>query len=88
MHLLVLVDQWEELYTHRLHDGDAADAYAKQVRNFVGMLLDAVKMKAAALKVVLTLRADYWGEVVNDPSLSARLTPYLSRYLNILCNIK
>ena len=64
--LLLLVDQWEELYTHgNPSDGDAA--------KFVKMLLDEVGIKDAVLKVVLTLRADYWGEVLNDPSLSARL---------------
>ncbi|MCM8664678.1 SUMF1/EgtB/PvdO family nonheme iron enzyme [Accumulibacter sp.] len=73
-HLLLLVDQWEELYTHRPREGEAAAAYAKQVRTFIGMLLAAVTIRDAVLKVVLTLRADYWGEVLNDPSLSARLT--------------
>jgi len=40
-HLLLLVDQWEELYTHRPREGEAAEAHAKQVRSFIGMLLDA-----------------------------------------------
>jgi formylglycine-generating enzyme required for sulfatase activity len=71
---LLLVDQWEELYTNRPAEGDAARTYARQVRSFVAMLLDAVRMKDSALKVVLTLRADYWGEVLNDASLAARLT--------------
>lgn len=60
--LLVIVDQWEELYTYR-PEGAAA---------FIDMLLDAVRERG--IQVVLTLRADYWGEVLtHHPPLGARL---------------
>jgi energy-coupling factor transporter ATP-binding protein EcfA2 len=69
--LLLLVDQWEELYTYQPTEASAATAHAKQVRGFIRMLLEAVR--CGALRVVLTLRADYWGEVLNDEPLAARL---------------
>lgn len=60
--LLVIVDQWEELYTYR-PEGAAA---------FIDMLLDAVRERG--VQVVLTLRADYWGDVLtHHPPLAARL---------------
>lgn len=60
--LLLIVDQWEELYTHR-PDG---------ARAFITMLLEAVR--EGGVQVVLTLRADYWGELLTDhPPLAARL---------------
>ena len=60
--LLLLVDQWEELYTHR----------PDRAVPFIRMLLDAVR--EPAVHVVLTVRADYWGEVLtHHPPLGARL---------------
>ena len=60
--LLLIVDQWEELYTYRPEGASA----------FIDMLLDAVRERG--IQVVLTLRADYWGEVLtHHPPLAARL---------------
>jgi hypothetical protein len=69
--LLLLADQWEELYSYRPTDAVAAQAYRELVRRFIRMLLEAVRY--GTLRVVLTLRADYWGEVLNDEPLDARL---------------
>jgi hypothetical protein len=69
--LLLLVDQWEELYTYRPTEPDAAAAHADRTRRFIKMLLEAVR--GGVLQVVLTLRADSWGEVLNDAALAARL---------------
>jgi Novel STAND NTPase 1/TIR domain len=71
-HLLLLVDQWEELYTYRPTQSVAAEADAKGVRGFIGMLLEATR-RGEPLRALLTLRADYWGNVLNDPPLAARL---------------
>lgn len=61
-HLLLLVDQWEELYTYR----------PEEAKSFIAMLLDAVRERG--IKVVLTVRADYWGEVLSHhPPLAERL---------------
>jgi len=60
--LLLLIDQWEELYTHR-----ATDAAA-----FVHMLLAAADDQA--LTAVLTMRADFWGDALTQhPELARRL---------------
>jgi formylglycine-generating enzyme required for sulfatase activity/energy-coupling factor transporter ATP-binding protein EcfA2 len=60
--LLLLVDQWEELYTYR----------PERALPFIQMLLEAVRERG--LQVVLTVRADYWGEVLSHhPPLAARL---------------
>lgn len=69
--VLILVDQWEELYTHVTDDIAAATSNVERVRRFVEMLLETIK--SDQVQVVLTLRADYWGEVLNDQSLSVRL---------------
>jgi energy-coupling factor transporter ATP-binding protein EcfA2 len=70
--LLLLVDQWEELYTYRPAEAVTTGSHGEQVRRFTRMLLAAVR-GGGALRVVLTLRADYWGEVLNDEPLAARL---------------
>ncbi len=60
--LMLIVDQWEELYTYR-PEGAAA---------FIAMLLDA--LRDHGIQVVLTLRADYWGELLSQhPPFAARL---------------
>ncbi len=60
--LLLIVDQWEELYTYRPEEAKA----------FIAMLLDAVRERG--IQVVLTVRADYWGEVLSHhPPLAGRL---------------
>ena len=70
--LLLLVDQWEELYTYRPTDAAKAAAHSESVHAFIAMLLEAVRERG--IQVVLTVRADYWGEVLNHhPPLGARL---------------
>jgi len=60
--LLLIVDQWEELYTYR----------PKSALLFIRMLLEVVRERG--IQVVLTVRADYWGEVLSHhPPLAARL---------------
>lgn len=60
--LLLIVDQWEELYTYR----------PKSASLFIRMLLEVVRERG--IQVVLTVRADYWGEVLSHhPPLAARL---------------
>lgn len=71
--LLILVDQWEELYTHR----------PESALPFIKMLLEAVRERG--IQVVLTVRADYWGEVLNHhPPLGARLNGDASVHLAAL----
>jgi N-acetylmuramoyl-L-alanine amidase len=60
--LLLFVDQWEELYTL------TADTVA---RRFTDALLDATAM--APLTVVLTVRGDFYGKILDDGPLLERL---------------
>jgi formylglycine-generating enzyme required for sulfatase activity len=70
--LLLLVDQWEELYTHRPANAAKVAIHSESVRAFIAMLLEAVRERG--LQIVLTVRADYWGEVLtHHPPLGARL---------------
>lgn len=71
-HLLLLVDQWEELYTYRSTETSTTNAHSERVSRFVRMLLEATH-RGEPLRAVLTVRADYWGELLNDEPLAARL---------------
>jgi tetratricopeptide (TPR) repeat protein len=64
--LLLVVDQWEELYTLSRDEADKALG-----QRFVQHLLDA--SADSRLTVVLTLRADFFANLVSDRSLSDRL---------------
>ncbi len=70
-HFLLLVDQWEEIYTERPRTGTNLAGQADRRRRFIDLILDTVR--EAPLQLVLTLRADYWGEVLNDTRLAASL---------------
>jgi hypothetical protein len=77
--LLVLVDQFEEIFRFRREGGgDEADA-------FVSLLLETAKQREVPVYIVITMRSDFFGdcavfaglpEVIND---SQFLTPRLSR---------
>ena len=56
--LLVVVDQFEELFRfRRKREGQGADAEA-----FVSLLLEAVRQEACPIYVVLTMRSDFLGD--------------------------
>lgn len=61
--LLLVVDQWEELYTL------AADDNAR--RRFIAEILDA--SAKGPVTVVLTLRGDFFGQALSDRDLADRL---------------
>jgi TIR domain len=61
--LLLFVDQWEEAYTL------CGDASVRQ--EFIGQLLDAAATDA--VRVVLTVRGDFMGRVLENRELSDRL---------------
>jgi tetratricopeptide (TPR) repeat protein/KaiC/GvpD/RAD55 family RecA-like ATPase len=60
---LLIVDQWEELYT-LCHDDDLRTRFIKQ-------LLDATA--SGQCSVILSLRADFYGHVLSNRDLSDRL---------------
>jgi len=59
-HLLVVVDQFEEVYT-------LADPGRR--RKFVELLVDAVEDRQSSLRVVVTLRADFYDRPLEDERL-------------------
>jgi TIR domain len=64
--LLLVIDQWEELYTH------ANDAEGGQEReDFLRVLLTGLDGKR--LSIVLTLRGDFYGRALQDRLLADRL---------------
>ena len=63
--LLLFVDQWEELYTNC--------EKPKRRERFVQELLEATSRKDSPLTVVLTVRGDFYNEILRDRSLLDRL---------------
>lgn len=75
--LLLVVDQWEELYTYAKEETSTTDevserdeAPADHRGRFIDQLLIATKR--SPLTVVLTVRADFYGEVLGHRALSDR----------------
>ncbi|MEI7869191.1 MAG: SUMF1/EgtB/PvdO family nonheme iron enzyme [Candidatus Methylumidiphilus sp.] len=64
---LLVVDQWEELYTHGRMDGKIA----QESSTFIDQLLQATA--TGPLTVLLTLRADFMGDAIGYRPLSDRL---------------
>ena len=69
--LLLVIDQWEELYTQRADDGQVEDERKRTVTRFIDEVLAATE--AAPVTVVLTMRADFYGEALAHRGLSDRL---------------
>lgn len=61
--LLLVVDQWEELYSQTKKEEDR--------KRFLELLFDGIA--GAPLTVVLTLRADFYGRALEDRALADRL---------------
>jgi WD40 repeat protein len=85
--LLLIVDQWEELYTQtkdlQIEDGQNTHSEVKRPQikdgqisserdDFVRVLLEGVRSEAR-LSVVLTLRGDFYGRALQDRALSDQL---------------
>lgn len=60
--VLLVIDQFEELYTHVDSDGRRQD--------FLDRLYSAVTADAARLRVVLTVRADFWDRPLSHSGLA------------------
>jgi len=69
--LLLLVDQWEELYTYDEEDEAGAERRAATAARFADALIAGTQQ--AALTVVLTLRADFTHRAVEHRPLRDRL---------------
>ncbi len=73
--LLLVVDQFEELYT------GCSDTEQQQ---FVDALLAAVESASRAVTLVLTLRADFYSYVVNYPRFTEALNKYPAQNISLM----
>lgn len=79
--LLLLVDQFEEIFTYE----DAGERDVNEADQFVNLLLHAAADKAAGIYVVMTMRTDFLGQCTRFLDLpnvinhAGFLTPRLSR---------
>ena len=72
--LLLHVDQWEELYTQALRQSALTPEQAEaDVARFIDLLLDAIATSPCS--VVLTVRADFYGELLRHGLLAAAVPP-------------
>ena len=72
--LLLHIDQWEELYTQALHQSALTPEQAEaDVTRFIDLLLDATTTSPCT--VVLTVRADFYGELLKHDRLAAAVPP-------------
>ncbi len=64
--LLIVVDQFEELFRFEQHDAQARDA----AHAFVELLLEASATSDVPIYVILTMRSDYLGDCAHVPGLA------------------
>jgi FtsZ-binding cell division protein ZapB/guanylate kinase len=70
--LLVVVDQFEELFRYRtLSTPQKTDEYGmrQETTAFVNLLLEAPKQRTCSIYVVLTMRSDFLGDCAQFPAL-------------------
>ncbi len=81
-HLLLVVDQWEELYTYQdskspltplLQRGESEPPQAAQASQFIDLLLATTQGQPGSFKVVASLRADFMGRALEHRGLSEQL---------------
>ena len=82
--LLVVVDQFEELFRYRaLATPQKADEYGmrQETTAFVNLLLEAAKQRTCPIYVVLTMRSDFLGDCAQFPALPEAINEghYLTR---------
>ena len=66
-HLLVIVDQFEEVFTSRPEDGEARARFEWDREQFFGNVLHAATIPGGRVVVVLTLRSDFLGRCAPFP---------------------
>jgi WD40 repeat protein/energy-coupling factor transporter ATP-binding protein EcfA2 len=86
--LLLVVDQFEELFRYRQSGTDDKEKYTdsnEQATAFVNLLLEAATQKTVPIYVVLTMRSDFLGDCTKLPGLAEAinagqyLVPRMSR---------
>jgi WD40 repeat protein len=70
--LLIVVDQFEELFTQAT---ESSEQPLPQQRAFISNLVDAARNSGGRVRVVLTLRADFLRDCLDFPDLRTMLEP-------------
>ena len=74
--LVVVVDQFEEVFTYRPQDGPARARFEQDRGQFFANLLNAAAAPGGRVAVVLTMRSDFLGACASFPQLSAVLSAH------------
>jgi WD40 repeat protein len=74
--LLIVVDQFEELFTNRPQDDAASERAEDDRAAYLGNLLNAAAVPGGRVVVLLTMRSDFLGRCAIFPQLSAVLSAH------------
>lgn len=69
VNLLVIVDQFEEIFRYRVKGGRDDGALATEARELVNLLLESVRHSDVPIFVVITMRSDFLGDCTEFPEL-------------------
>jgi len=74
-HLLIYVDQWEELYAMApaADDKKRVREHSADVAKFIELLIEASSGERSRARVVLTVRADFYNQLILNHSISSLL---------------
>jgi len=75
--LVIVVDQFEEVFTYRPQDEQAKGRFERSRFAFFANLLHAVAAPGGRVAAVLTMRSDFLGECAAFPRLNNMLNAYL-----------
>jgi WD40 repeat protein len=79
-HLLVVVDQFEELFRYRQLDTGApiaAEGFSEEATAFVSLLLEVLEKPQHQIHIVLTMRSDFLGDCTKFPGLAEAINSSL-----------
>ncbi len=74
--LVVVIDQFEELFTYRPEDSTVRQQFEKDRDTYLANLLNAAASPGGRVAVVLTMRSDFLGTCATFPQLSAVLSSH------------
>ena len=74
--LIIVVDQFEEVFTYRPQDDQARKRFEQARASFFANLLNAAATPGGRVVVVLTMRSDFLGDCTAFPQLAAVLSDH------------
>ena len=78
-HLLVIVDQFEEVFTSRPEDSEVRARFDRDRERFFGNVLHAAAAPGGRVVVVLTMRSDFLGACASLPRLNDALNAHVEQ---------